>query len=101
MDLGDELRELLDVREIAREQNHAADERRLKPLAFVRGEGLAAQVDHQRTQRHGLSLYRQTMSTTVPAGTRSNSSVRSPFAIRIQPIDPGTPIGSESGAPWM
>ena len=55
MDLGDELRELLDVREIAREQNHAADERRLKPLAFVRGESLAAQVDHQRTQRHGVS----------------------------------------------
>ncbi len=50
MDIGDEPRKLLDALEVAREEDDAADERRLEPFAFVGGKGLAAQVDHQRAQ---------------------------------------------------
>ena len=101
VDLGDELLELLDALEVAGEEDDAADERRREPLALVGHERRASQIDHQRTERHACSNRPQAMSTTVPAGTRSNSSTTSRFAMRMQPIEPGTPSGSVSGAPWI
>ncbi len=102
MDLGGELRELLDALEVTREQDDAAHERRREPLALVRGKGLAAQIDHQGTQRHDVSAPRLTRCPRpFRLATRSNSSTTSPFAMRMQPIEPGTPSGSVSGVPWM
>src|SRR4029453_1306270 len=96
-----ELRKLLDVREIAREQNYAADERRLKPLAFVRGDGLAAQVDHQRTQRHGVSqltVKQCPRPSPRERGRTAPSGRRSPFGYsRSIPAHPLAPNPARHG----
>ena len=39
--------------------------------------------------------------TSVPAGTRSNSSTTSRLRMRMQPWEPGTPRVTSSGVPWM
>jgi hypothetical protein len=41
------------------------------------------------------------MLTSVPALTRSNNSSRSLLRIRMQPMDPGLPISTLSGLPWI
>jgi len=49
MNVRDQRRQLLDAREVTCEQDDAADERRLEPLALIGLEARAAQIDHQRT----------------------------------------------------
>ena len=39
--------------------------------------------------------------TSVPAGTSSKSSTTSWLRMRMHPIDPGFPIPTLSGLPWM
>ena len=56
-DLGDQTFELLDALEIAREQDHRADERMLQQVAILVAERRALHVDHQRTECHGASRY--------------------------------------------
>lgn len=41
------------------------------------------------------------MLTSVPGGTSSKSSTTSWFRMRMHPIDPGFPISTLSGLPWM
>ncbi len=103
----DELRDLLAALEVAREEDHAADERRLEPCTLVVGYRRASQVDHQGSERHVHSSSSKrtrvcyAISTRVPVGTSSKSSTRPKLPIRTQPIDPGTPSAVDSGVPWM
>lgn len=52
-DLGDEARDLLAAVEVARKEDHRADERVLEHIAVLGQQRAAGNVDHQRTERHG------------------------------------------------
>ena len=95
-DLGDERIELCPRIEIAAEQDDAANRGRCEPAPLVGIECKPAQADHQRSQGHTA---RYPISTRVPVGTRSNSSMMSLLRMRIHPMEPGTPTGSVSGMP--
>ena len=41
------------------------------------------------------------ITTLVPASTRSNRSMTSSFLMRMQPWEPGVAISTSSGQPWM
>ena len=51
-DVRDQLLELLDALEIAREQDDPADQRMRQQLPILLGEGCALHVDHQRAEGH-------------------------------------------------
>jgi len=66
------------------------------------GRGSSMSGAHRgRASRPGASTPASTISTGVPNGTRSKSSITSSLRMRMQPWDPGTPIGRASGQPWM
>ncbi len=82
---------------VSRKQDQPARQRVAQAFAVLGRQRLALDVEHDRTERHGQAR----MVTGVPAGTRSNSSTMSRLHILMQPREPGIPIGSSSGQPWI
>jgi hypothetical protein len=56
MNVIDERAQLVQVLEVAREQDDAADNGASEPLALIVRERRPAQADHQGTERHRLSF---------------------------------------------
>ena len=56
MDLGDQRSELLRVRVVSREQDHAAHQRMAQHFALFGVEGCSGNVDHQGPKRHDCFL---------------------------------------------
>src|SRR5690606_12839821 len=101
MDFLHQRLQLRQVVEIAGEQDHAAHLRMAKDLALFRAQCIAADAQHDLPERHGLVLLHSRIRTGVYTGTRSNSSMSSALRMRMQPAEPGTPMRSVSGQPWM
>jgi len=68
-------------------------------IDILRAEGKVSDLSASQTP-HGARTY-STMLTRVPAGASSKSSRMSRLRMRMHPIDPGFPISTASGLPWM
>ena len=97
VDLDGQAPELPGIPIVAAEQDDAADQRVGEHLPVLRTKLEALDVDHEGAERHASSQ----MSTGVPTGTWSNSSITSRLRILIHPCDAATPTDSVSGVPCM
>src|SRR5262249_30198754 len=85
------------------------DDELSRPAPRLERRGRSAHADERRRQQLLLvergnddrDFHYVEILTGVPAGTRSNSSTISALRIRMQPIEPGAPMGTESGLPWI
>ena len=71
VDVGDEPRELLRVRVVARKKDHAAHQRVLQDLALFGLQHRALEVDHQGAERHDARSSTAMDSTCVVCGNMS------------------------------